>query len=186
MTNKKGRLIIISGPSGAGKGTVLAEVFRQKPSLKYSVSATTRAPRPGEQDGVAYFFISRAEFEGKIHRGEMLEYTTYCENYYGTPADFVEDQRLKGYDIVLEIEPSGAMQVKEKCPDAMLIFILPPSLEELEKRLSGRGTEKPEVVAARIAKARDEMAKTDCYDYTVVNDDIAVAADKIQQIINET
>ncbi len=184
MANK-GKLIIVSGPSGAGKGTVLAEVFRHNPQLKYSVSATTRLPRPGEQDGVQYFFITKEAFEEKIARGEMLEYTTYCDNYYGTPADFVEDHRLKGQDIVLEIEPCGARQVKSKCPDALSIFILPPSLEELERRLVGRGTEAADVVAARIAEARQELAGADQYDFRVVNDDVVRAANEINVILKK-
>lgn len=182
MANK-GKLIIISGPSGAGKGTVLAEVFKKNPQLKYSVSATTRSPRPGETNGVEYFFLSKEEFEGKLRRGEMLEYTTYCDNYYGTPADFVEQQRLEGHDIVLEIEPCGARQVKAKCADALTIFILPPTIEELEKRLIGRGTEVSEVVAARIAQARKEIEGAHQYDFRVVNDDVARAADEIDQIL---
>lgn len=181
----KGKLIIISGPSGAGKGTVLAEVFQKNPNLIYSVSATTRQPRPGEQDGVEYFFISKAAFEEKIQNGEMLEYATYCENYYGTPADFIEHQRRQGKDVVLEIEPCGAMQVMSKCPDALSIFILPPSLEELERRLSSRGTESPEVVAARISKAKDEIDKAGQYDFQIVNDDVKTAALKIDQIIKK-
>lgn len=179
----KGRLIIISGPSGAGKGTVLAEVFKANPQMKYSVSATTRNPRPGEQNGVQYFFITKKEFEEKIHRGEMLEHAVYCDNYYGTPADFVEEQRLSGYDIVLEIEPCGAMQVKEKCPDAVSIFILPPSVEELERRLANRGTEEASVVAERIAQAKREIPMAEKYDFKVVNDDYLRAADEINQII---
>ncbi len=183
MANK-GKLIIISGPSGAGKGTVLAEVFKLKPNLKYSVSATTRSPRPGEIDGVHYFFITKEAFEQKISKGEMLEHATYCNNYYGTPADFVEEQRLLGYDIVLEIEPCGARQVKAKCPDALSVFILPPNIEELKKRLVGRGTEVSEVVAARIEQAKQEIAGADQYDFRVINDDVVRAAQEINEILN--
>ena len=124
----KGKLIIIPGPSGAGKGTVLTEILKRNPNLKVSVSATTRKPRPGEEHGVHYFFISHKEFEKKIERNEMLEFATYCDNYYGTPADYVEKQRMEGRDVVLEIEPCGARQVKKKCPDAVMIFILPPNI----------------------------------------------------------
>ena len=181
----KGKLIIVSGPSGTGKGTVLAEVFRLNPNLVYSVSATTRSPRPGEQNGVEYFFITKEAFEEKINRGEMLEYAMYCGNYYGTPADFIENQRCMGKDIVLEIEPCGAMQVMKKCPDAISIFILPPSLEELKKRLSSRGTEDIAVVAARIAQAHEEIKKADCYGFQVVNDNVETAALQIDQIIQK-
>lgn len=179
----KGKLIIVSGPSGTGKGTVLAEVFKKNPNLIYSVSATTRSPRKGEQHGVQYFFITKEEFEAKIQRNEMLEYAEYCENYYGTPADFVNLQRSLGKDVILEIEAEGAMQVMKKCPDAISLFILPPSMEELERRLSSRGTEDADVVAARIAKAREEIEKAPLYDYRIVNDDIESAALQIDQII---
>ena len=179
----KGRLIIISGPSGAGKGTVLAELFGRIPDLRYSVSATTRKPRPGEVNGVQYFFITKEEFEAKIAAGEMLEYASYCDNYYGTPADYVEEQRNFGYDVILEIEPCGALQVMERCKDALSIFILPPSIEELEHRLSGRGTESSDVVAARIAQAKNEIKQKNRYQYTVVNDEVSKTVDAIQNIL---
>ena len=181
----KGKLIIVSGPSGTGKGTVLAEVFKKMPNLVYSVSATTRSPREGEKNGVQYFFITRNEFEEKIRRNEMLEYAEYCNNYYGTPADFVELQRSMGKDVILEIEAEGAMKVMKKCTDAVSLFILPPSMQELERRLSSRGTEDEQTVAARIAKAREEIEKASCYDYQIVNDDIQTAAMQIEKIIKE-
>ena len=181
----KGRLFIISGPSGAGKGTVLAQVMAANPSLKMSVSATTRKPRDGEIDGVHYHFINHEQFKEKINRNEMLEYAEYCENYYGTPRDYVETLRAEGFDVVLEIEPCGAEQVRMRCPDAISIFILPPSIEVLRDRLIGRGTETAEVVSKRIAQAERELASADRYDYQIVNDTLEKAVEDINQIINK-
>ena len=183
---KKGSLIVISGPSGAGKGTVLDSLFKRIPSLKYSVSATTRDPRPGEKEGVNYFFIAKKTFESWIKEGKLLEYAAYCDNYYGTPREFVETQRNAGKDIVLEIDLCGARQIKEKCPDAILIFIAPPSLEELERRLLLRNTETPEEIKRRVDRAREEMKSIAFYDYSVVNDDLESAIQKVEKIIEES
>ena len=182
MTNK-GRLIIISGPSGAGKGTVLSEVFRSNPNLEYSVSATTRAPRPGEKDGVNYFFVTREEFEQMIAEGAFIEYAQYVENYYGTPKAYVEEQLANGKDVLLEIEIQGALQVKKLRPDALLIFITPPSAEILEQRLTGRGTETPEVIAMRMNRAVEEAAYMDAYDYIIINDQLEDCIEKTHRLI---
>jgi len=181
----RGLLIIFSGPSGAGKGTILTQLLdgeNKLDSLRYSVSATTRPPRPGEVDGENYFFITRQVFEEKINSGGMLEWAEYCGNYYGTPADTVEQWRQAGKDVVLEIEVMGARQVMEAVPDAVSIFILPPSLEELERRLSGRGTEPPDMVAGRLAVAKEEMKQANNYGYVVVNDDFLESSQKVRAI----
>jgi len=180
-----GRLFIVSGPSGTGKGTVLAQAMKTNPSLRMSVSATTRSPREGEVDGVHYHFVSRECFEEKIRHNEMLEYTEYCGNYYGTPKDFVDQLRSEGYDVILEIEPCGAEQVRKRCSDCISIFILPPSVEELKKRLEGRGTEQPEVIAARVAQAEREIASADRYDYRIVNDVLNDAVNEINKIFEK-
>lgn len=180
---ERGLLVVVSGPSGSGKGTVLGEVFARRRGIFYSVSATTRSPRPGEVDGKNYFFLTRAEFESRIACGEMLEYAEYCHNYYGTPRSAVERQRGMGHDVVLEIEVRGAMQVKAACPDAVMIFILPPSRAELERRLRGRGTESEETIRNRLRAADAEVACASRYDYIVVNAQIAQAADAIGCIL---
>ena len=180
----KGLLIVISGPSGVGKGTVLKSVFEKDNNLVYSISCTTRNPRPGETNGVEYHFITKQKFEENIAGGKMLEYATYCDNYYGTGAEYVEMQRQKGFDVILEIETQGALQVLKKAPDAVSIFIAPPSFEILEQRLSGRGTESADVVKSRIARAYDEISHMDEYTYVIVNDTVEKACDDVLTVIN--
>jgi len=179
----KGLLIIISGPSGVGKGTVLKSVFNSDSNLVYSVSCTTRTPRNGETDGVEYHFLTKEQFEQNIKDGKMLEYAEYCNNYYGTNAEYVEKQRNEGRDVVLEIEVQGALQVMKKCPDAISIFIAPPSFEVLKKRLIGRGTESEEIIAARISKASEELSFINEYEYKVVNDKLEDACDDVLAIL---
>ena len=179
---KKGLLFIISGPAGSGKGTLVKRV-RELAEFDFSVSATTRGPRPGEIDGVHYFFVKKEEFEKKIAAGEMLEYAEYVGNYYGTPAGSVNEMLKNGKDVILEIEVQGALKVKEKCPDANMVFIIPPSFSALEFRLTSRGTESDDVIAKRLEKARSEYLMVDKYDYIVINDDIDKAADEIRAII---
>ena len=166
----KGSLFIVTGPSGAGKGAVLGGLQRTMDNVFYSISATTRQPRPGEVDGVNYYFLSHERFKEMIANGELLEHAEYVGNYYGTPEGPVNEMLAQGKDVILEIEVQGALIVKEKRPDAILVFIAPPSFEVLESRLRGRGTEKDEVVAMRLEKARSECAHMDGYDYIVVND----------------
>ena len=185
MSKSKGNVLaVISGPSGVGKGTVIKRMFEMCHALCESVSCTTRPPREGEQDGREYFFITHARFEEMIQRGELLEYSSHFGNYYGTPRAFVE-QKLKTCDVILEIEVDGALQVKAAHPSAVLIMILPPSMEELERRLKLRGTESDEKIAQRLARAGYELSKKDKYDYCVVNDDVDRAAERILNIIRE-
>ena len=171
MMSSKGNLVVISGPSGSGKGTVVKVVRELMPEIAVSVSATTRAPREGEEDGREYYFVSRDDFEDMIAGGEILEYTSYCGNYYGTPKDEAVRIMGEGRDLILEIEVDGASQIKKLMPEALTIMLIPPTLSELEERLRGRGTESDEVVAKRIATARDEIKLADGYDYIVVNED---------------
>lgn len=179
----KGLLIIVSGPSGVGKGTVLKSVFSSDPNLVYSVSCTTRPPREGERNGIEYHFLTKEQFEQNIKDGKMLEFAEYCNNYYGTNAEYVENQRNEGRDVVLEIEVQGALQVMKKCPDAISIFIAPPSFETLKKRLIGRGTESEEIISARISKANEELSYINEYEYKVVNDKLEDACDDINAIL---
>ena len=167
--NKKGTLFVVSGPSGAGKGTVLEYVFEVCKNLIYSVSDTTRAPREGENES-HYNFISSAEFEQKISSGEYLEYAKFVDNYYGTPRKFVDEMLEQGISVILEIEVDGAAQVKAKMPESVLIFIAPPSIEELIKRLKGRGTEDERIIEKRVAKAEFEIAQSGFYDHIIINE----------------
>ena len=182
--NETGLLIVMSGPSGVGKGTVRKALFEMKNhNLDYSISMTTRKPRNGETDGVEYFFVSRDEFEKRIEEGKFLEHAMFVNEYYGTPLDKVEEKLEEGKEVVLEIEVEGAMQVREKMPEAVFIFIVPPSRADLEKRLRKRGTESEAVINERLSKAEREYKLAHMYDYIVVNDDVHNAADRILAII---
>ncbi|RWR14076.1 guanylate kinase [Siminovitchia fortis] len=180
----KGILIVLSGPSGVGKGTVRKAVFsRPDAKFEYSISMTTRKPREGEVDGVDYFFKSKEEFEKLIEEGKLLEYAQYVGNYYGTPVDYVKETLEAGKDVFLEIEVQGAKQVREKIPDGIFIFLMPPSLAELKNRIVGRGTESVDLIRNRMEAARKEIELTSMYDYIVVNDDVERAVDKINAIV---
>lgn len=182
--NDRGLLVVISGPSGVGKGTVRKALFNMpKHNLTYSVSMTTRKMRPGEVDGVDYYFVSKEEFEHKIEDGKLLEHAEFVGNYYGTPLDKVNEQLDMGHEVVLEIEVEGALQVKKKMPDCVMIFLVPPGKQALYDRLKGRGTESEEVIRQRIEKANREFQKAYMYDYIVVNDEVNNAADRIMAII---
>ena len=179
----KGVLTIVSGFSGAGKGTVMKGLLANYDNYALSISATTRRPREGEQDGREYFFKTREEFEQMIAEGAFIEYAQYVENYYGTPKAYVEEQLANGKDVLLEIEIQGALQVKKLRPDALLIFITPPSAEILEQRLTGRGTETPEVIAMRMNRAVEEAAYMDAYDYIIINDQLEDCIEKTHRLI---
>ena len=183
MEKQRGVLYILSGPSGVGKDTVIKRLFEREPNLKYSVSMTTRDKRPGEEEGVDYFYKTKEEFEQLMEQGELLEYAKYVDNYYGTPRRYVEEMLEKGYNVFLEIEVQGALQVKESFPDGVFIFLIPPSLEELKRRIIGRGTETEESVMNRLQEAQKELKMMGEYDYLVVNDDVEVAVDNILSII---
>lgn len=179
----KGKLYVFTGPSGTGKGTILQQVLEVDSKLRVSVSATTRQPRPGEQNGVHYWFLSGEEFQKRVEAGAFLEHACYVGNSYGTLEAPVNEQLAAGYDVVLEIEVQGALQIHEKRPDAIMIFVAPPSFEELESRLRGRGTEQEEKVIARIEVARNEVKLVDRFDYVVVNDVLQEAVDDVCAIL---
>ena len=182
--NDRGLLVVISGPSGVGKGTVRKALFEMpKHNLTYSISMTTRKKREGEVDGKDYYFVSKEEFEKKIEENKFLEYAEFVGNYYGTPLDKVNEQLDLGNEVVLEIEVEGALQVKKKVPDCVMIFIVPPGKQALYDRLKRRGTESEEIISQRIKKADREFKKAYLYDYIVVNDEVNNAADRIMAII---
>jgi guanylate kinase len=177
-----GKLFVISGPSGTGKGTI-CDLVAAKGGVEVSISATTRNPREGEKDGLSYFFLSRDDFESKIEKGEFLEYAKVYDNYYGTPKRNVEGKLESGKDIILEIDIQGALQVKKTYPEAVLIYILPPSFEELKKRLIGRGTETEEIVKMRLSRMHGEIAMIGEYNYFVVNRDLDEAVERVRAIM---
>lgn len=178
----KGLLIVVSAPSGCGKGTILSEVLKDD-RFYYSVSATTRSPRLGEVNGVTYYFITKQDFEERIKNNAMLEYAEYCGNYYGTPKKEIDEMREQGKNVILEIEVQGAMKVREICPDAVFIFVLPPSVAELERRLKKRATETDDVIAQRVSQARSEIELARKYDYVVVNAALEDAINDFKAVI---
>ncbi len=178
-----GTLFIVSAPSGAGKSSLVRALLEQVSNLEVSISHTTRQPRPGEQDGVDYYFVSRAAFEQMVERGEFLEYATVFDNMYGSKRSLVEDKLRAGIDVIMDMDWQGARQVREAMPGVVSIYILPPSLEALRQRLEGRGQDSEEVIERRMRKARDEIAHFDEYDYLVINDDFDTAVEDLEQIV---
>lgn len=181
---RKGTLYVFTGPSGAGKGTLLSRLRAEDARIFYSISATTRAPRPGEIDGEHYYFLAKADFERKIEQNAFLEYAKYVDNYYGTLEAPVEQKLAAGFDVILEIEVQGAMQVKEKRPDAVMVFIAPPSFEELARRLRDRGTEDEEKVRKRLETAQKELESMNLFDHVVMNDEIERAVQELHEILD--
>lgn len=181
--NKTGTLMIVSGFSGAGKGTLMKRLMESHDNYALSISMTTRAPRPGEKHGKHYFFVTEEEFEKTMEADGLLEYARYCGNYYGTPRAYVEQCLREGKDVVLEIEIQGALKIKKKFPEAVLVFVTPPSAEELKKRLVGRGTETDDVIERRLSRAVEEAEGIENYDYIVINDDLDRCAEDIHAIV---
>ena len=179
----KGILIVVSGFSGAGKGNLMKQLVHTYDDYALSISMTTRSPRPGEEEGKEYFFVNRQEFEEKIAQNGLIEHACYCDNYYGTPRDYVEKQLEKGKDVILEIEIQGALEIKRKYPTALLLFVMPPSAAELRKRLEGRGTESPEVIAKRLKRAGEEAEGIEQYDFLVINDKLEECVQQMHELI---
>lgn len=181
---RNGILVVVSGFSGAGKGTLMKRLLETYENYALSISMTTRLPRPGEESGREYFFVTREEFEDKIAEGGLIEYANYCGNYYGTPKEYVEAKLSEGKDVILEIEIQGALKIKEQFPTALLLFVMPPSAEELKKRLVGRGTEAPEVIEKRLLRAAEEAEGIENYDYIVINDDLDICTRELHIMID--
>ena len=181
--NQQGILVVVSGFSGAGKGTLMKELLKRYDNYALSVSATTRQPREGEKDGEDYFFVNREYFQQMIEEGRLVEYAQYVNHYYGTPRDYVEKKMAEGKDVILEIEIQGALKVKKRFPDALLIFVTPPSAGELRRRLVGRGTETIEVINARLRRAAEEASGMEAYDYLLINDEIDACVEQMHQLI---
>ncbi len=179
----RGLLMVVSGPAGAGKGTICGAFMERHPEVHLSVSATTRAPRAMEQEGIHYYFLHKQQFEQMIQDGNLIEWAKFCDNYYGTPRAIVEEKLAAGQDVLLEIEVQGAMQVKEKFPEAVLIFVLPPSMEELRSRIIGRGTETMDVINKRMARAEEELNMAQQYDYFILNDVIEDAVNRLESVV---
>ena len=181
--NHQGILVVVSGFSGAGKGTLMKELLKRYDNYALSISATTRAPREGETDGKEYFFVTKEQFEKMRDERKLVEYAQYVNNYYGTPKEYVEQKMAEGKDVNLEIEIQGALKVKKRFPDALLLFVTPPSAEELRRRLVGRGTETLEVINARLARAAEEASGMEAYDYLLINDDLDRCVEEMHQLI---
>ena len=181
--NQQGILVVVSGFSGAGKGTLMKELLKRYDNYALSVSATTRQPKEGEKDGEDYLFVSREYFQQMIEDGRLVEYAQYVNHYYGTPRDYVEKKMAEGKDVILEIEIQGALKVKKRFPDALLIFVTPPSAGELRRRLVGRGTETIEVINARLRRAAEEASGMEAYDYLLINDEIDACVEQMHQLI---
>ena len=181
--NHQGILVVVSGFSGAGKGTLMKELLKRYDNYALSISATTRAPREGETDGKEYFFVTKEQFEKMRDERKLVEYAQYVNNYYGTPKEYVEQKMAEVKDVILEIEIQGALKVKKRFPDALLLFVTPPSAEELRRRLVGRGTETLEVINARLARAAEEASGMEAYDYLLINDDLDRCVEEMHQLI---
>lgn len=185
MENKRGKLFVYAGASGVGKGTIMKELLKKDESIKLSVSATTRSPREGEVDGREYFFVTKEKFKEMIAEDGFLEHAQYCDNFYGTPKAYVDEQLEKGYNVFLEIELQGAQNILRLRPDAVSIFVMPPSVQELERRLRDRGTETEEAIIKRLSQAKVEMDHAKMYQYIVINDDLNKAVEDVLEVVRK-